>query len=160
RGHLVGHQCLLSSCLAFSYDGRILASGTDDTSVILWDVTGPSKARQVPVAPKELESLWADLADSDAAKAYQAICTFQTVRSHTVPFLQRRLRPAAAVDNERILQLIANLDSDTFTVREKASQDLERFGEFAELALRKALAGKPNSEVRRRIELLLESAGR
>jgi hypothetical protein len=69
--------------------------------------------------------------------------------------LRRQLRPASA-DPGRITALIADLDSDRFGVREKATAGLEGFGELAEPLLRKALAGQPSLEARRRIGRLLE----
>jgi hypothetical protein len=51
--------------------------------------------------------------------------------------------------------LLANLDSDRFEDREKATRDLEALGESAEAGLRQALAGRPSAEVRRRLEEVL-----
>jgi hypothetical protein len=56
--------------------------------------------------------------------------------------------------------LINDLDSGTFEVREKASQELEQFGEAVVDALRKAKKGDVSVEQARRIEFLLaEFAG-
>src|SRR5262249_55322438 len=76
-----------------------------------------------------------------------------------VPFLKKRLQPAAPVDTERINRLIKSLDDDVFEVREKATAELKKFGEQAEAALRKALAAGPSAEVRLRLESLLEKLG-
>ena len=80
--------------------------------------------------------------------------------AQAVPFLQERLKPVAAVDGKRLAQLIAHLDSDEFTARQKATEALERLGDLAVPALEKALAGKPALEMRTRIERLLETADR
>ena len=50
------------------------------------------------------------------------------------------------------------IDDNDFDVREKASSELERLGQIAQPALRKA-AGSPSAEVRRRVEELLEKGG-
>ena len=45
-------------------------------------------------------------------------------------------------------------------MREKATSQLEQLAELAEPALRKALAGNPSGEARRRIEELLDKVER
>jgi hypothetical protein len=52
--------------------------------------------------------------------------------------------------------LIADLDSNQFPVRDKATQELEKLAELAHPALKKALAGNPSLEMRQRIETLLD----
>jgi hypothetical protein len=52
--------------------------------------------------------------------------------------------------------LLTDLDSDQFEVRGRARQELEKLGELAEPALRKALADSASAEVRRTAEQLLE----
>src|SRR5207247_931342 len=48
-------------------------------------------------------------------------------------------------------QLILDLDSKKFAIRERAMQELDRRAEVVETALRKALQEKPSLEVRRRL---------
>ena len=116
---------------------------------------GGSKAELRP--PRELESLWADLGTDDPAKAHRAITALVAMPAQTVPFLQQRLRPVPAADPRRLTRLIADLDSSRFSVRQKAAQELEWLGEPAGPSLRQALQGRPSSEVRRRIEQILET---
>jgi hypothetical protein len=52
--------------------------------------------------------------------------------------------------------LVADLDSDQFSVRERASAELERLGESAKPALRRALTGAVSAEVRRRLKIVLD----
>src|SRR5439155_11904998 len=69
----VGHQEPIYS-LALSKDGKTLATGSNDSTVLLWDVaelTKPLTVAKVTPTAKELEALWQDLGDADAAKAYQ-----------------------------------------------------------------------------------------
>ncbi|HMF16983.1 MAG TPA: hypothetical protein VKE98_07230, partial [Gemmataceae bacterium] len=60
------------------------------------------------------------------------------------------------IDYKRIDPLIADLNSDQFNVRQKASRELENMGEVIEAALRKGLLKKGSLEYRRRIEGLLQ----
>ena len=143
--------------LAFSPDGKTLASGSYDTTVLVWGVTGLGKdrPRRLPLTPQELKILWTNLASEDAAKAYQAIDTLTACPPQTVPLLKENLKPVARVDPQRIARLIADLDSEHFAVREQATQELETLGEQAGPALRRWLAGGPSAEGRRRAERLL-----
>jgi RNA polymerase sigma factor (sigma-70 family) len=152
-----GHRGAIVS-LCFSPDGRRLASGSADGTAMVWSVSGRRKDARLLSAqlhPGELESLWADLGGSDAAKAYQALWTLAASPDQAVPFVKKRLHPAAGADKKQLARLIRELDDDRFAVREKARVDLEKLGEFAEPALRKLLAQKPSLEVRFRAERLL-----
>ena len=62
----------------------------------------------------------------------------------------------APADAQTIQRWIADLDSDTFADRERASEELGSILDEAEALLKKALENKPSAEVRRRINLLLE----
>jgi sugar lactone lactonase YvrE len=133
--------------LAFSSDGRFLASGGRDTTVLLRDV---GHAR--------LEKLWAELAAADAESA-QAVKKLAANPEQAVPFLGERLRRAETIE-VRARSLIADLDSDEFPVREKVSRELEKLGPDAAFALREALRGEISTEVRRRIQAVLDGMKR
>jgi len=157
RGRFLGHGAWVFS-LAFSPDGRLLASGGLDYTALIWDGTGVSpdgKWSLQDLSPKEMEHLWADLAGSDGVQAYRAIWRMAGARQ-SVPFLAKRLQSVPAVEETRILQLIANLDSDRFDLRDQASNKLQEIGECAESDLRQALANNPSPEARRRLEKLVE----
>jgi WD40 repeat protein len=130
--------------LRFSGDGRRLASAGEDSTVLLWDVTGSAGAR-VP------EPCWADLGSDNAGRAWRAVWALAGSPGRAVPFLADRLRPVPVVKRERLEQLIASLDSDEFAARTQASREPEKLGELAGPALRRALAGRPSPEARRRM---------
>jgi WD40 repeat protein len=158
RARYQGHQGAVLS-LAFSADGTLLATGGSDRIAMTWDVTGRltgSRPRPADPTRERLSALWTDLADADAARAYRAERVLFGAGERAVALLKERLRPAAAADAKRIDRLIADLDSDDFALREKATKELEELGESTEPALRKLLAGKPSAEVRQRAEALLE----
>jgi hypothetical protein len=148
------------SSLAFAPDGKTLVSGLYDTTALIWDVFGPTpegQGRRPPEA-SDLPGLWADLADRDAVKAYQAVGRLVAAPALSVPFLGRRLKPAAPVATEDMRRLTTDLASRDFKVRQKAARELEKLGEQAEPVLRTVLAGRPEPELRRRLEALLEKA--
>jgi RNA polymerase sigma factor (sigma-70 family) len=109
-------------------------------------------------AAKELEALWNALAGDDAGKAYEAITALAAAAKQAVPFMEARLLvpPPPPPDPRRLAQLIADLESTEFLVRQRATQELEKLGHATEEALRTALTRKPALEPRRRIESLLE----
>jgi RNA polymerase sigma factor (sigma-70 family) len=139
--------------VAFAPDGKTLASACWDQKVRLWDLPA---ARPAPAPDgKEPQAWWDDLIADDAPQAYRAVWALTAMPERSVPFLAARLR-AAGADAAKLPPLIRDLDDDDYDTREKASAALKRFGPAAEPALRKALEGKPSTEVVRRIEALLD----
>jgi WD40 repeat protein len=146
--------------VVFSPDGKTLASASEDTTVLVWDVSGLAPAARpalgaLPAADQE--ALWTALADGHASKADAAMQRLLSRPGQTTSFLGGRLRPAGA-EARQIGQWVADLDSPRFAVRSKAAQALEQVGEAAEPALRKALEGQPSLDLRRQIERLLQKA--
>jgi hypothetical protein len=155
---LEGHQGAITS-LAFSPDGKLLASASNDTTVLLWDATRLRKARPgtTPPRPEQIASLWDDLGRDDAAKAYRAILALAAAPQASVEFLQHHLHPVPPADAKQVARLLADLDGEDFAARDNAMRELEKLGDSAAADLQKALAGKPSLEVKRRIEQLLEA---
>jgi len=141
-GRISGHMTGTVVALAFSPDGKTLASGGGDTTVLLWDV---ARAR--------LDHLWAELAGGPDDGTW-AIKRLAASPEQAIPFLKERLRQAAAAET-KAHRLVADLDNDSFDVREKASLALEALGPEAEFSLRLALQESPGAEVRKRVETLL-----
>jgi hypothetical protein len=139
--------------LTFTAQAPLLASSSRDTTAILWDLTDLLHTETPPMrelSEKQIEALWTQLA-GDAPSAYDALQTLRSAPLQVVPYLRGRMQPVK-ID---VARLIADLDSDDFSVREKASQQLARYGRVIEKALKQALEEKPSLEVRRRIEDLL-----
>jgi RNA polymerase sigma factor (sigma-70 family) len=155
---LPGHQAAVTS-LAFTRDGMSLISASADTTLLVWDAAGIAIDKPVnEVSREQLDALWAELAGADAGQSYRAMLRLGQSPAAAVSALSNRVKPIAAVDAKLLERLIADLDSKEFAVREKASAELEKFGELAEPALKTALAAKPSLETSRRLEDLLDKA--
>jgi WD40 repeat protein len=156
-GHL--HEPFVSAAsMAFSHNGKILATGMANSTVVLWDLARVLKQAQPPpkiLAPEQLDLLWKDLSAGDARRAYAAVWALAAASDQAINVLNRRVRPVQATDAKRISRLIADLNSDHFQTRAKAMTELEGLGDLAEPALRRATTGNLALENRRRIEQLL-----
>lgn len=147
---------VMSSAIGFAFtsDGRRLATGMPDGTILMWDISLPASKPQ-RLEAKEIESLWTDLADADAAKAWRAVWRMAEAPHDALSFLRGRVKsyPTASADVTR--KLLADLDSDSFERREEAENRLKELGLQAEAALHEALKAKPSLEQKRRIELIL-----
>jgi WD40 repeat protein len=154
RFEFAGHESPVND-LVFSHDVRSLVSCSKDRTALVWDLTGGALAPAAPVAGERLQAWWEDLAQRDAARAVPALWGLARSPEQAVPFLSERLRPVPAPDLALVARLIADLDSEEFTARRRAHQDLEKLGELAESALRQAIDKPPSAEVARAAGMLL-----
>jgi WD40 repeat protein len=145
--------------LAFSPDGKLLAVAGYANTALICDVAAVT-AGKIPkpakLTAKDLEARWNDLKSSDGIKAYRAIAELSESPEESLPFLKERLRVAPIVEERHIEQLIAQLDDNSFDVRQKAGAALEKLGKRAEPALTRAVAKTESEEVRRRARSLLQ----
>ncbi len=148
-----------AGCLAFTPDGRRMATGHPDSTILLWDVRLPA-ASEHPLTAKEVESLWTDLGSAEAAKAWQAIWRLAEAPKEALPLLRGRIKPYPTVPADETRLLLADLDNASFAKREAATKRLEELGLKAEPALRAALRARPSLEPTRRIERLLAALTR
>jgi hypothetical protein len=137
--------------LAFSPDGRTLAAGLKNGTVELWSLVPGSNA-----PAEDLDRLWQTLVSADAAAAYRASWALRTAGPKAVAFLEKRLLPPSATDPE-LLRFIADLNDDSFQVREASAKEIARRGADAEAALCLALQKAPSAIARQRLLALLAS---
>jgi hypothetical protein len=102
-----------------------------------------------------VEKLWSDLSNKDAITVYKAIRGLVSSRSKAMSLFEQRVKPIRHVDGNRLDELLHNLNSDKFRVRQQAAKELEALGQAAEPALRRALAAPSSEEVRQRASRLL-----
>jgi hypothetical protein len=154
---LAGHEGPATR-LSFSRDGRYLVSAGKDGVALVWDAEKLAReaARGGQLSEERLRAAWDALGGEDGAKAFQAVWELADSEKG-VTFLSAQLAPAkASADPATVAKLIVDLDSDTFTVREKASHELEKLGFEAEAALKKLAADPPSLNAKRTAERLLE----
>jgi RNA polymerase sigma factor (sigma-70 family) len=154
-GPFLGHDAAVTG-LAFSADEGKLASSSEDSTLLVWDVAGAA-ASMPPTKEGDINQAWQALAGKDARAAYEAIRVLGASPAAAVQHIRQQLKPIAPVDAQRINACLRNLDSDEFAVREQASRDLEQMGQSAVAMLERFLAGKPSLESRKRVEEVLAS---
>jgi hypothetical protein len=125
----VDHLGGVVTAMSFSADGKLLLTGSSDSTALLWDVgrlTADARRRHQGPSPADLAALWDDLASADAARADRAVWTLAMAPAQAIPYLEARLRPAPAVDGARLARLVAELSHESFTARQRAATELER----------------------------------
>jgi WD40 repeat protein len=157
KPQLVGHIGPVL-CVAWSPNGKAIASGGDDTTILLWkaDDLIPKTPAADP-GDKERDRLWDDLQSKDGAKAYQALLALLGSPDKATSLIKGRVPPEAKPDPKRVRSLLADLDGDDPDVRQAASKELGKLGEAVEPDLRAALAGEPSEEVKARCKELLDA---
>jgi WD40 repeat protein len=154
RRRFVGHRDGIRQ-IAFSSNGRMMASASDDTTALVWNLSSIASDK---LAAADITALWTDLAEiKDAAKAYRAIWSMAWRPEQSLGLLREHLKPARSADPQVMAQLIAELESAEFAERQKDTQDLKELGEKAATDLRKVLDHNVSLETRRRVEKLLET---
>jgi len=152
-----GHAGAING-LCFSADGTSAASASTDSTALVWDLPGlglPAALALQQRTPAELEALWEDLGSADAGKGHQAVRALMTAPDRAAQLLGQRLRPVLH-DEKQIRRWVAELDDDSFAVREKASEELAALGRGADPWISTALRSGPGPEARRRLQDLQE----
>ncbi|WP_227254624.1 WD40 repeat domain-containing protein [Frigoriglobus tundricola] len=131
-------------------DGTRAASAGAEEAITVWDLTlRPS------TQPKDtdLRAAWTALLSQDAATGYPAIKVFVAAGTRGAGFLADTLKPLLA-DERKIKEWVADLGSETFSVRENASKELVAQGSRA-LAVLSAAVKSDDPEVRDRAREVL-----
>src|SRR5262249_13533780 len=144
--------------IAFTPDGRALASGNWDSTILIWDIPGKALAAASGLGDDQnaLRALWNDLASPDGGKVHSAIWGLVGRSNKAVVYLRSVLKPVPPAEAKRLARLTTDLDSESFATREQATKDLRELGDAAAPALTKLLAGDASLEARLRAKGLLE----
>jgi RNA polymerase sigma factor (sigma-70 family) len=143
-----------AGCLALAPDGRRLATGHPDGTILLWNLP-PLPHKPVPLAAAERDALRADLSGADAARAWRAVWRLGDAPDDAVRVAGGGLKPVSPAPADEVRALLADLDGDSFARREAAAKRLKELGPRAGAALRAALRAGPSAEGRKRVEALL-----
>jgi RNA polymerase sigma factor (sigma-70 family) len=149
RAEFRGHRDRITA-LAFGPDGRLFSGGLD-TTVLGWDVRPPRDA-----AKGTLADAWEGLADADGKKGFQAQGRFLAEPDKAAEWIVARVAPVERPDPSRVKALIADLDSEDFDTRERATAALREQGVLVAAALREVVAKSSSAEARKRAEGLLK----
>jgi hypothetical protein len=141
--------------LAFSQDNRLLASGGVNGLILVWKLPAAAVAAGT-LADARKTTLWNELADADPERSGRALAALLEAPGPAVDLIGEKLKfTGVAVDRKRLEQMVVDLDSDEFAVREKASAALAAAGAAAEKVMRAALDKAASPEVKRRLQELL-----
>jgi WD40 repeat protein len=157
---LSGHRGWMGA-VEFSVDGRLLVTGSQDTTTIAWDLSTPARQPARPVkglTEEGFRRLWNDLRDRDAGKAHRALWDLVAAGGPAVAALRGRLRAAEGVDAKQVAEWIAQLDHPQYLIRERATTALMQAADQAESALRAVLVRTASAEVRQRVRRILDGA--
>jgi HEAT repeat protein len=137
-----------------------LVSASEDSTALAWDLKGVLDRMPVPRVPDgaSIDEAWKDLASPDAALAYRALGRLVDGGDASVSLLGKRLQAARPADGERVQKLLADLDSETFVVRERATSELKKMTDLEESVLERYLAQTKSLEAKRRATQLLQRA--
>jgi WD40 repeat protein len=147
------------AALAFSADSKTLLTSGRDGTVLLWDVAAASPPvlhTAMMRTPEEMEKLWTNLRSDHVLQASDAMWALVAAGKPGLTLLTQRVGPAPKLDPAKIENLVADLDSNNFETRKKATEELEKYSDAAEPALKKVLESKPTVDLRKRVEGLLE----
>src|SRR5439155_24753979 len=108
--------------LAFKPNGHVLASGSADRTILLWDMGDyQDPAKTNPLLASELDELWQQLASPDPVKGLEAVTRLALGGPEVAVGVAKRLSRVRPTGSKRLAQLIADLDSARFPVRRAAA---------------------------------------
>ncbi len=145
--------------LAFSAEGKLLATSSSDGTALIWEMSYLNKQQKEAVASTERtsEQLWADLASDNAEQAFRAMAQLREKPAAALTLFKEKLGPVTPVDAKQVRKWIDDLESDTAATRKQAAAALEALDLQVEAELSTTLTTTKSAEVRRTVSRLLEA---
>jgi WD40 repeat protein len=140
------------NAVAFSSDGRTLASAGADSVIWLWKVPVPSPGPKLATAAEA----WETLDSLDADVAYRTMGALLANRGRAVAVIGDGFN-GIAEEQKKIRRWIAELDHDEFRVRELARRSILKTGLRGASALTDPSRKKLGVEGETRVRLILEA---
>jgi hypothetical protein len=137
------------------YDAGLSLKRVGAGVLLNWHEPQRNPSPETAATADGLNNLWSDLAATNAITVYWAIDTLRASPQKAVGLFRQHLRPVPHANAQRLAELLRDLDSAKFTVRDRAAREMEALGETAEPELRQALSHPPSEEVRQRARRLL-----
>ena len=155
RRTFIGHKDSVN-CVNFCPTGKMLASCSDDKTVLIWKVNAPDPRQlRSPKSTSTLGELWDQLGDFDSRQSYEAMLRMVMISDSSVPFLKEKLTPIPKVCNQQIEQLVRDLDGPEAKVRQKAADRLRKIVDQAEMILHRSSAASSSKSFKDRVQQLL-----
>jgi WD40 repeat protein len=101
-----GHQGGVYS-LAYSGDGCVLASGSTDATILLWDMTGRSLS--TGRSPPKADALWSELNDRDVEVAFKAMGQLTANPALAMHLFRDRLKEDDELRGVRAVEVLEHL---------------------------------------------------
>jgi dipeptidyl aminopeptidase/acylaminoacyl peptidase len=157
KNEFKGHSAYVRS-ISFSPDGRRFLACSGDAPCFVWDVYGHLTATVSLLSDKETARVWDDLSSDDPAIGFKSVCRLAVAGDSGVALLKAKMKPLQAPEAAKIDQLLADLKSPRFAIRDKASADLSRVADQNEPRLKKALEAETDANVRDQLGKLIAAA--
>jgi WD40 repeat protein len=153
----LGLDWFYATSLAWSPDGKALATGHPDGTILLWDMSKIKREQPRKLTFTECDNCWTDLMAAEPANAYKAIFQLADSPETALPWLREKLKPATAVPQKEFEALIHDLGAADFKTREAAQQKLSKHADRVEAGLRAAPKTELSTEQLRRVQALLDA---
>ncbi|MGF1581704.1 MAG: hypothetical protein ACFCD0_20435 [Gemmataceae bacterium] len=143
-------------CLEFSPDGKMLGTGSEDTTALVWDVSKVlTPTKTVDLTKKAFDQCWSDLMSQDPRRAYTAIRLLSLAPQKTVGYLNEVMKPVPPMSEKQIRTLVHQLNSERFVIRTRATRKLFILGEAARSVLEAVEKSPPSLECGLRVRKIL-----